>query len=177
VGRFLNIAKTASGQTAVSARPTQPSPAVRRTNPSACQAPARPPAPTTTGPVGGKPERTNAVRAAYSGVIVRLARLYPSDMDSAWDVIATRPEYLRAIEIAEVVAEREALAYQEGRVSSATYQAALRSWEKAWATALAGLGPSANACQDCARSDVTLLITTTTGRYCRRCLRDEAEHD
>ena len=178
MGRYLNIAKAVAGHTATRLRPTLSSTAARLQTPLfAGQAPARLPDPTASISTGSEPERADAVRAAYSGAIIRLGRLYPSDFTSAWDVIASRKECVRAIEIAEVVAELEALAYQEGRATSATFQTALKSWEGAWATALAGLPRSLNACQDCGRSDLTLLITTTTGRYCRRCLREEAPHD
>lgn len=175
MGRYLDIAKAGAGQPAAGTSPS--SETTTPTPPPACQGSAAHSAPPLALAFGGKEPRAKEVKVAYAGVVTRLSRLYRSDMNSAWDAIAARSEHVRAIEIAEIVAEREACAYLDGRSSCPSiFQAALNSWEKAWATALVDLGQATDACQGCARNDLTLLITTTTGRYCRRCLRDEARH-
>ena len=161
MGRYLDIAKAASNtapvQTTVAAAP----------RPRLASAPA-------VIAIEAKPERLAEVRAAYSDAMTRLSSLYPAGATSAWDQIAAWPEWVRDIEIAEAAADREALAYQRGAISKPfAFVSALGIWEQTWADALAATVHAPDACWHCGRTDATALVTTATGRYCRRCLRDD----
>jgi len=160
MGRYLDIAKTAGNSTPD-----------RRT-----VAAAPPPGlafPPAVIAIEAKPDRLAEVRAAYHDAMARLSSLYPAGIVSAWGQIAAWPEWVRDIEIAEVAADREALAYQRGATSKPfAFLAALGIWEQSWADALTATVCAPDACHDCGRTDATVMVTTETGRYCRQCLRD-----
>jgi ribosomal protein S14 len=119
-----------------------------------------------------KPDRLIEVRNAYHEAMGRLSKLCPIGMGDAWGEISARPDWVRDIEIAEAAADREALAYQRGTTSKPfLFLTALAAWELAWADALAATVRAPEVCADCGRKNATIVVTTQTGRFCRKCLR------
>jgi hypothetical protein len=139
--------------------------------PTATSAPAsKLSSPPTVVAMGAQPERLAEVRAAYRGAMSRLSLLYPVGLEAGWAAIEARSDLANRVDAAEQVADMEALAYQRGQGKAPdAFLAALARWEKAWADALATTA-TANACDDCGRADASIMVTTGTGRYCRRCL-------
>jgi hypothetical protein len=163
VGRYLDIAKTA-GKPAPAQTAAPAGPSLGLAHPPALVA------------IDARPDRLAEVRAAYREAMTRLSSLYPSGLASAWDRIAVWPEWVQDIEIAEVAADREALAYQRGATSKPfAFLAALGIWEQTWVDALAATVREPDACQECGRTDALVMVTTATGRHCRRCLRDDGQ--
>ena len=121
--------------------------------------------------IDAKPDRLVEVRTAYRAAMDRLSKLCPIGIGDAWNEISARPDWVRDIEIAEAAADREALAYQRGTTSKPIlFLAALTAWEVAWADALAATVQAPDACADCGRRNASILVTTQTGRFCRKCL-------
>jgi hypothetical protein len=160
MGRYLDIAKTAGKRV-----PESPNVA-----PVPASSLSRPP---TVVAMGAQPERLAEVRAAYRGAMARLALRCPLGLHAARAEIEALPGLASRIDAAEQAADMEALAYQRGIVGASDgFLAALGRWENAWADALAVTAQAQNACDDCGRADATVMVTTATGRYCRRCLRE-----
>jgi hypothetical protein len=120
--------------------------------------------------------RVAEVRAFYSQAFSRLAALYPDSMiGDLWPTITREhPALASAINTAEAASDAAGLAYQSGDAPDAgQFLAALATWERAWAEAIAAVTNTSRACDDCGRTDATVMVETDTGRYCRRCLRPE----
>ena len=120
--------------------------------------------------------RQAEVSHAWADAFARLSRQYPDSLlGSLWNEVNTvLPHLASAIDTAERAADVAALDYQAGRiVLPSVFHVALADWEEAWAGAMATLATarSSRACHDCGRTDATVKVTTTTGQYCRRCLR------
>jgi hypothetical protein len=116
--------------------------------------------------------RRGEVASSYAQAFARLGRLYPDAMTGElWaEVTARVPDLARAIDTAEAAADAAGLAYQTGTAAdSAPFRACLKTWETAWAEAIGAI--TSRACSDCGRTDATIMVTTDTGRFCRRCLR------
>jgi len=117
-------------------------------------------------------QRQNEVATTFAEAFSRLGNLYDGDLvGSLWTRITTEhPTLARAIDTTEIAADGAALAYQQGgAVDSSAFLACLATWERAWADAIGA--STSRACSDCGRTDATIMVTTDTGRYCRRCLR------
>jgi len=117
-------------------------------------------------------QRQTEVSTLFSFAFSRLSNLYHGDLvGSLWTRITTEhPTLARAIDTTEIAADGAALAYQQGgAVDSSAFLACLATWERAWADAIGA--STSRACSDCGRTDATIMVTTDTGRYCRRCLR------
>jgi plasmid stabilization system protein ParE len=116
--------------------------------------------------------RRAEVSTGFAQAFARLGNLYDGDLvGSLWARITTEhPALGHAIDTAEQAADVAAVAYQSGDAPDAgPFLACLASWERAWAEAIAAVTP--HACSDCGRTDATVMVTTDTGRFCRRCLR------
>jgi hypothetical protein len=116
-------------------------------------------------------QRQAEVSGAYSEAFTRLGALYDGDLvGSLWERITTEhPALASAINTAEAASDAAAVAYQSGTAAdSGPFLAALATWERAWAEAIAAV--TSRACSDCGRTDATIMVTTDTGRFCRACL-------
>jgi hypothetical protein len=118
--------------------------------------------------------RQAEVAAFYSQAFTRLGALYGDALvGNLWpSIVAQHPALAEAINTTEAASDAAAIAYQQGNAAdSSQFMAALQSWECAWRTAIEAL--TSRACTDCGRTDATILVTTATGRFCRRCLHPE----
>lgn len=119
-------------------------------------------------------QRQAEVSAAFAEAFARLGNLYDGDLvGSLWERITTeRPTLARSIDSAEAASDAAAVAYQSGTVAdSSQFLTCLSTWETAWTEAIAAV--TSRACSDCGRTDATIMVTTDTGRFCRRCLQPE----
>jgi ribosomal protein S14 len=118
--------------------------------------------------------RVAEIRAFYGQAFVRLSGMYPDSLlGDLWLIVSREhPSLATSIERAEYAADASALAFQRGDdVDSSAFLAYLRTWEAAWREAIALVTASTDRCSDCGRTDATIMVTTDTGRFCRRCLR------
>ena len=118
--------------------------------------------------------RQAEVSHAWADAFSRLSALYPDSLaGKLWtEVEATLPDLAGTIDAAERAADVDAFDYQAGRVATPdTFLACLATWEASWREAIAAATARGGACDDCRRADATVMVTTDTGRYCRRCVR------
>ena len=129
-----------------------------------------------------EPRQVEASRARAE-TFARLAALYPDSLaGKLWtEVEATFPNLAGTIDAAERAADVASLDYQAGRgAAPETFLACLATWEARWGEAIAAATARGGACDDCGRADATVMVTTGTGRFCRRCLNPTmkgARHD
>jgi hypothetical protein len=119
-------------------------------------------------------QRQAEVSAAYSEAFGRISTLYPDAMAGAlWTcIVAEQPALARSIDMAEMTADGAAVAYQQGgALDSSAFLSCLAEWEARWREGIAAVTASTDTCSDCGRRDATVMVTTDTGRFCRRCLR------
>jgi hypothetical protein len=122
-------------------------------------------------------QRQAEVSAAFADVFARLGNLYAGDLvGTLWAcIVGEHPALARSIDSAEAASDAAAVAYQSGTVAdSSQFLTCLSTWETAWAEAIAAI--TSRACSDCGRTDATIMVTTDTGRFCRRCLQPEPLH-
>ena len=112
--------------------------------------------------------RRRQLAGAWAEAYARLGSLaYP---DCGRDTLGRiAPVLLRTWDEREAEAEAASLAFVADEMHRSDFEGSLSRWEAAVNEAISFL---AKGCHDCGRTDATAIVTTDTGRFCRRCLHE-----